>query len=89
MPSKTVVSEQWNVPMTSSAGLDAAQALYQVDWDSDWTTEMTVTHEVADKLLKIRGWGQRPSGEWVSPDARVTCWHISEALALALSAEVL
>lgn len=89
MPSKTVVSEQWSVPMTSSAGLDAAQALYETDWDSDTSTATVVTREVADKLLKIRGWGQRPGGEWVSPDARVTCWHTSEALALALSAEVL
>ena len=73
---------------TTTKGLAVASAILSGDWDEGGTVSAHLPADAAPALLDARGWTFHPNGQWVSPDRQAACWHVEDALQLALLAEV-
>lgn len=71
---------------TKPAAVERALDLYGGDWDSDGTRSINLPAHVAEALLTERGWVWDVN-RWRAPGG-LTFWHTSEALQVALTAEV-
>lgn len=75
------------LPTTTLAGEQDALQIMRGDWDEDGATSVHLPTDVAWALLFARGWKRAAPGGWDSPNG-ARYWETSEALQIALTAEV-